>query len=670
MAKANIELKLSAQVDKYKQQLDKMQARNVKFANNSKKSLSRVTNSFRNIASKGIAFLKKSLFSLKGAFAAVGIGYAVKKNLDYIDNLAKTARSIGITTDQLQSLRLAANLNGVELGRLDKALKDYMRRLGGAQQEIGQAKNALELLNLTAEDIVNLPIDKQLVLIAQKLGDLDSQTKRAAASYDLFGRSGVDLLNLLADNGSAIAGASNEIKDLGISISDIDAKGVEDANDAMTRLRELVRGLGIKLASSIAPTLKIIVDKITDVAKNFLKAKENSGGLGSVITNIVLASITAVLKGMKILIISIDDAFKKGKKFANAFGIGLTDNEKQLYAVNKGIDDINKNIKDLEAKRDSKGFLNLFGKSDDKIKLINDEIFGLKTELVNLEKEKLNLSELLDSNNKGTEVVSFLETTIGTLGDLGDEIKKTNTAISEVGGSSTPVVEPETPPEEPEMTEEELALQAKLDAELAAKKLHAERTKAIEESMASTSMALHNSVTGNLIRQLEKENTVRSKNAATAIKFITKVVEYQNWENVKNARSLPALAAARAWTSSGGGVAGGIAAAITYVAVDRLVQEFISKVRLRDGGVMSGGSLVRNEKMAFGKTQVHAGEADAEAFFPLTRKNGKLGLMGETNNNDNSSVTVVNNFYDTYDKDTDAISDEVSSTVSEAIISR
>ena len=72
--------------------------------------------------------IRKSIFSMKTAFISAagiaGIGFFVKKSMDATDEMAKMSRAVGVSVEELQSLRHAAALGGLEALSLIKQYKN------------------------------------------------------------------------------------------------------------------------------------------------------------------------------------------------------------------------------------------------------------------------------------------------------------------------------------------------------------------------------------------------------------------------------------------------------------------------------------------------------------------------------------------------------------------
>jgi len=74
---------------------------------------------------------------MTGAAMVAGMLYAIKKNLEYADTIAKTADKIGITTEALQRYRYIADRSGVATDKLDKAFSKFAVGIGDLRAGTG-----------------------------------------------------------------------------------------------------------------------------------------------------------------------------------------------------------------------------------------------------------------------------------------------------------------------------------------------------------------------------------------------------------------------------------------------------------------------------------------------------------------------------------------------------
>ena len=94
--------------------------------------------------SKIIAFGKAAIV----AFAV----RQVKGFVDELDEIGKSAGKVGVTTDEIQKLRFAAEQTGGSASELDKALERLNNSIGEARQGTGEGKKAFEQLGISLND--------------------------------------------------------------------------------------------------------------------------------------------------------------------------------------------------------------------------------------------------------------------------------------------------------------------------------------------------------------------------------------------------------------------------------------------------------------------------------------------------------------------------------------
>jgi len=218
----------------------------------------------------GMKRVSSSVLNLKtaivGAVGAAGLGYMIKKQMEEIDAAAKMADRLNMATEELVAFQHGAELSGVATSSLNKGLEIFSRRLGEVQMGTGEAQRALDLLNLSADDLADLSPDKAIYEVADAINELETQSQKAAAANYLFGRSGQQLLNLFDKGSRGLMAYRDEVDKLGLSFSRIDAAKVEAANDAMTRARRVFTGLQRTATIEIAPYIERAATAFTEFA--------------------------------------------------------------------------------------------------------------------------------------------------------------------------------------------------------------------------------------------------------------------------------------------------------------------------------------------------------------------------------------------------------------------
>jgi len=230
-------------------------------------------------AARGIKAVGSAIFSMKTALAgvvgAVGLGLLIRQSIQTTDALAKTASKIGTTTEELSKLRYAADLTGVSATTMDMALQRFTRRTAEAAKGTGEAKAALKELGLDAKALVNMPLSERMLALSDAFSEARPEAEKLALAFKLFDSEGAALVNTLALGKDGLNAMFAEAETLGVVMSKLAADNVQKANDALTRLFTLFRGIKDQIVAALAPVIERLSTKILGALK---EAIEGTGG--------------------------------------------------------------------------------------------------------------------------------------------------------------------------------------------------------------------------------------------------------------------------------------------------------------------------------------------------------------------------------------------------------
>ena len=206
---------------------------------------------------------------LKAAFAALGAGTAMRAMYQagqYLDEMAKSARRLGMATGEFQRLALAAEYSGVSVDSASSAMGRLLARLG---QGSAQALDGLRALGLSMADIDADDMEGSLYTVLSALQAIPDPAQRAAAATNLFGRSGIQLVELA----SGMDQAREAVDRLGLAFNDLTAQRVEVANDAITTLWASVRSFAAGLYADVAPVIQVVADGLAGLVSMLNRAR-------------------------------------------------------------------------------------------------------------------------------------------------------------------------------------------------------------------------------------------------------------------------------------------------------------------------------------------------------------------------------------------------------------
>lgn len=247
---------------------------------------------------RSLSAVTKAMFSFRASIVAAvgigGLGLLVKKSLDGIDRISKLSRTLGIATNDLRKLELAAGLSGVELETLARGVRTLNAGMFDfVEKGTGTAVDAFGALGISAEELSGVMGDqfKVLELISDRLLDVENSATRSAIAQDLFGGRASELLLVLEEGSEGIARISKEAEQFGLTLSTVGGRNVEDANDAIFRLQMAFKGLRDTIVVSLSKAITLLADSLR--GKLLKAAEDTEGGMAGLGQNIALKMIDA-----------------------------------------------------------------------------------------------------------------------------------------------------------------------------------------------------------------------------------------------------------------------------------------------------------------------------------------------------------------------------------------
>jgi len=238
----------------------------------------------------------KAVFSLKAGFISAagiaGIGFLIKRSMNATDEMAKMSRAIGVSVEELQALRHAAALGGLQSTQLDKAVQKLAINMADMSRGVGLAKDVFEKHNISVtktdgslRSVIDVMND-----VADVTAGMTNATEKADLAYKLFGARGAKMINMLNGGSEAMQAAMAEAKELGLVMSGETAKGVEDANDSITRLSSFLTSSFTVAVAKLAPAIEAVTIQIM----KWVTAKvKDGGGIGEIARTMANAIIDA-----------------------------------------------------------------------------------------------------------------------------------------------------------------------------------------------------------------------------------------------------------------------------------------------------------------------------------------------------------------------------------------
>lgn len=206
--------------------------------------------------------------TVAAAGLAVGLGALVKASLRDIDAVGKLSDRLGIATEELMAYQHAAKLSGVATSALNVGIQRMIRRISEAANGTGETVKAIEELGLNAKQLKAAGPGSALLQIADALSQIKNQSDRVRLAFKFFDTEGVALLQLLQNGSAGVKTLTEEAKDLNITLSRLEVKRIEEANNAIMRMRAAIQGVINQLALQLAPIIEFTSEMFVEWAKN------------------------------------------------------------------------------------------------------------------------------------------------------------------------------------------------------------------------------------------------------------------------------------------------------------------------------------------------------------------------------------------------------------------
>lgn len=200
--------------------------------------------------------LKSLSASLAGVVGTAGIAALVRSTVNAGDELQKLRIRLGATTEALSEYKFAADKSGVSFNTVTMGLQRMTRRVNEAANGTGEAKGALEELNISAAALTRLKPEDQFEALADALAGVNGEADRVRLAMKLFDSEGVALLQMMERGGAGIREMREEARRLGLTVTGEAADSMAAFNDRITELQGTAKGFVVQLVSEMSPELE------------------------------------------------------------------------------------------------------------------------------------------------------------------------------------------------------------------------------------------------------------------------------------------------------------------------------------------------------------------------------------------------------------------------------
>jgi hypothetical protein len=241
--------------------------------------------------------------------AIVGIGRFAKSIADQGDRVRDLSIQLGMSTEFISGMGYAADLSGSSLEGFAKGAAKMERAVVELSKGTITQVEAFDRLGLTYTSLKNLSPEQQFLTIAERMSLMEDKGLRLATAIDIFGKSGADLIPLLAEGSEGITAMTAEAERLGLVMSQEFADASDSFNDNLTRSQGVVEGLKRQFAEGLLPQLSAVMEAFVESADS----TESWTEVGTFFGNLVRVLVAGFITLREIVILTGETIWATGK---------------------------------------------------------------------------------------------------------------------------------------------------------------------------------------------------------------------------------------------------------------------------------------------------------------------------------------------------------------------
>lgn len=203
----------------------------------------------------GPAGLAVGAIALVGT-VAVGAGVALfgfaKAASDYGSEIFDASEKTGLSAETLSSFKLAADQSSSSLEQVTAGVTKFSKTVGEAALGSEEATAKLKRLGIEPQAAMK-DLDGALGDVFKRIAALPPGVTQSKAAMDAFGKSGADLLPFIKSFNGDLPALIAKCKELGIVLTDKDARAADEFGDQMDTLTAQLKMVGVTFGQELMP---------------------------------------------------------------------------------------------------------------------------------------------------------------------------------------------------------------------------------------------------------------------------------------------------------------------------------------------------------------------------------------------------------------------------------
>ncbi|MGE3875784.1 MAG: hypothetical protein AB7F74_22755 [Parvibaculaceae bacterium] len=269
-------LKLDADLRSYEKALAKAQGTTTREMRKIEKQVQDSATKVERTMGRIGAGLKGFALGALGGFSIERLVSGIGDSIEKLADIGDAADKLGIATDAYQQLAFVAKLAGASAETVDGAMKKLAVNTSEAARGQGELGKIFEANGVKLTDSNGKMLSQQRILekVADLIKNAASEQDKAAIAQAAFGKSGIDLMNLLSQGADGVRDAMEKAKDAGVGFTEEQIRKAQELDDKWDTLTTTIT---TALQGTIVELADDAVEAIDSMASALDRARGRAG---------------------------------------------------------------------------------------------------------------------------------------------------------------------------------------------------------------------------------------------------------------------------------------------------------------------------------------------------------------------------------------------------------
>lgn len=230
--------------------------------------------------------------------ASTAVALVARSSFEFADAIGKVSTRTGIATDTVQAFQIAAVESGSSVEIANKSLEKFTRSVGDAQRGLKTQADIFKDLGVSITDAngATKSMDVLLREVSDGMAGLQSQSEKATVAANLFGRAGIQIVDILDNGGASFDAFIDKAKDYGLILSESGIRQSEKFNDTLAFINRQFKTATAAISIAFLPILQHLATTFKELTAETVAGDKSVMEFGESIRDMVLSQVDAAIR--------------------------------------------------------------------------------------------------------------------------------------------------------------------------------------------------------------------------------------------------------------------------------------------------------------------------------------------------------------------------------------